>query len=344
VADRQKVGAEIRMEKPGMTDCTNDAGCVQADADYLETIALLQDEIARLERELLENGESGPGLERTDRSREDAGDPDALPDRQELQRLGTELAARDETINLLLDQLRLVEEAESASRVEWEQLTKWVAEVEQRVERQDGAGTEKLGLELDAQRRQAEESRSQLDLEHKAWNKQRRGLESEIQRLQALLARAAQEVAAPSDAAAIGILESENQRLRQLCQNLEETIKSEAQSLREAMEVRRCELEEARRERDLLRDERDRERREYEVAVASLRSQNSRAALAAHESEVHATGSDTRSDMSSALEADIRIREFRQHLKEIHCHEAEARNHNRLGARLSRLWSRTGPR
>ena len=332
------------MEKPGMMDGTSDPGCDQADADYLETIALLQDEIARLEEELLAHEEIGPSSAHTDRSRADPGDPDELPNRQELERLGAELAARDETINLLLDQLRLVEEAESASRVEWEQLTQWVAEVEERIERQDGAATEQLTLELDAHRSQAEECRLQLDLERKAWNDQRRGLENEIQRLQSLLARAAQEDAASSDGAAMAILDSENQRLRQLCHDLDETIKSEARSLREAMEMARRELEEVRRERDLVQDERDRERREYEIAVASLRSQVSRAALSAHESEGHATGSDASSDVPSALEADIRIREFRQHLKEIHCHEAEARNHNRLGARLSRLWTRTGPR
>jgi len=332
------------MEKPGMMDGTSDPGCDQADGDYLETIALLQDEIARLEAELLAHEETGPSSEHTDRSRDDPGGPDELPNPQELDRLGAELAARDETINLLLDQLRLVEEAESASRVQWEQLTQWVAEVEQRIERQDGAGTEKLALELDAHRRQAEECRLQLDLERTAWNDQRRGLENEIHRLQSLLARGAEENAASSDGAALAILESENQRLRQLCQDHDETIESEVQSQRQAMEKARREIEEVRRERDLVKDERERERREYEIAVASLRSQASRAAVTARESEGHATRSDASSDVPSAIEADIRIREFRQHLKEIHCHEAEARNRNRLTARLTRLWTRTGPR
>ena len=62
--------------------------------------------------------------------------------RQELARLDAELAARDETINLLLDQIQLVEEAESASRAEWEQLAAWVTEVEERVERQAGAASD----------------------------------------------------------------------------------------------------------------------------------------------------------------------------------------------------------
>ncbi len=332
------------MEKTGMMDGTSDSGCDQADANYLESIALLQDEIARLESELLAHEETGPSSAYSNRSRADAGPIDELPDRQELDRLGTELAVRDETINLLLDQLRHVEEAESASRLEWEQLTAWVAAVEQRIESQDGAATEKLAQELDAQRRQAEESRLQLDRERSAANDERRGLEKEIQRLHSLLARAAQKIAAPGDGAAIAILESENGRLRQRCQDLDEAIKSGAQSLREAMEMGRRELEDVRKERDLVQDERDRERREYEIAIASLRSLASRAAVSAQQGEARVARSDASSDVPSALEADIRIREFRQHLKEIHCHEAEARNNNRLTARLSRLWTRTGPK
>ena len=140
------------------------------------------------------------------------------------------------------------------------------------------------------------------------------------------------------------MLECENQRLRQLCHDLEATVKSETRSLRDAVEAGRRELEEVRKERDCVQDERDRERREYEIAIASLRSQSSRAALRAYESEAHVTRPETTDTVSSALEADLRIREFRQHLKEIHNHEAEARSHNRLGARLSRLWTRTGPK
>ncbi len=327
-----------------MMDGTSDPGCDQADANYLETIALLQDEITRLESELLAHEETGPSSAYSDRSRADAGAFDELPNRQELDRLGTELAVRDETINLLLDQLRLVEEAESAGRLEWEQLTAWVAEVEQRIDRQDGAAPEKLAQELDAQRRQAEESRLQLDRERTAGNDQRRGLEREIQRLQSLLARAAQKIAAPSEGVAIAILESENGRLRQRCQDLDEAVKSGAQSLRDALKTGQKELEDVRKERDLVQDERVREHREYEIAIASLRSLASRAAVSAQQGEGRAARSDASSDVPSALEADIRIREFRQHLKEIHCHEAEARNHNRLTARLSRLWTRTGPK
>ncbi len=50
-------------------------GCVQADADYLETIALLQDEIARLESELLAQDETGSRSAEIDRTTARRGRP-----------------------------------------------------------------------------------------------------------------------------------------------------------------------------------------------------------------------------------------------------------------------------
>ena len=190
------------MEKPGTMDGTSDPGCDQADGEYLETIALLQEEIARLEAELLAHEETGPSSEHTDRLRDAPGGPDGLPNQQELDRLGAELAARDETINLLLDQLRLVEEAESASRAEWEQLAQWVAEVEQRVERQQGAGTEKLdgaGCPAQAGRGMPVAARTGTQGRGRPAPRPR---ERDSRGSQSLLARAAQENAASSDGAA----------------------------------------------------------------------------------------------------------------------------------------------
>jgi hypothetical protein len=78
--------------------------------------------------------------------------------------------------------------------------------------------------------------------------------------------------------------------------------------------------------------------------VASLRAQVSRASLAAKEVAIAGAGTHKTDEHQSALEADMRIRAFRQHLKEIHQNETEVRNQNRLSARLSRLWSRTAPK
>ena len=128
---------------------------------------------------------------------------------------------------------------------------------------------------------------------------------------------------------------------------LEEASSAEIKTLREAAESARNEIAETRRQRDQIQDERNRERREYEIAVASLRAHASRASLVAGEQTAtatpaaKATESPKSTDNSIALEADMRIRAFRQHLKEIHCHETEARNRNKLSARLSRLWNRT---
>lgn len=107
--------------------------------EYLETIALLQDEVARLEQELRcrdqgpsEAPSAGAAPDR------DGIDPEpavgAAVARAEVQRLEAELAGREETIGLLLDQLGRVEEAQAASRAEWEQLAGWLDELEQRVE------------------------------------------------------------------------------------------------------------------------------------------------------------------------------------------------------------------
>jgi len=320
--------------------------------EYLETIALLQEEILRLESELLAREPATSSTLEFARKVEEEAQQTSRSNHQEIDQLRTELTIREETINLLLEQLRLVEEAEAASRAEWEQLSHWVAEVEQRVERQAEAGTGRQIEELANQQRQIDEYRSQLERERATWSQDRRALEQEVHRLESLLASATRESGNPSaDAEALAVLEAENKLLAKRYAELEETSSAEIGTLREAAESARRELEETRRQRDQIQDERDRERREYEIAVASLRTHASRASLAAGEHTATATSTANASsaateaprstDISTALEADLRIRAFRQHLKEIHSHETETRNRNRLSARLSRLWNRT---
>ena len=127
-----------------------DEGSEASIADYLETIVILQDEVARLEQELqlhqeghretTSTAEAGLHDEATLVSAREnvAGDPG------EVERFKAELASRDETIRLLMDELVRVEEAQEATRAEWEQLSAWVAELEHRVEGHDAgadAGT-----------------------------------------------------------------------------------------------------------------------------------------------------------------------------------------------------------
>jgi len=319
-------------------------------SEYLETIALLQEEILRLESELQAREPASSSVVDFGRRVEEEAQQASQSKREEIEKLRTELAIREETINLLLDQIRLVEEAEAASRAEWEQLSHWVAEVEQRVERQAEAGTGQQIEELTSQQRQIDDYRSQLERERTTSSQDRRALEQEVHRLGSLLASASRESGKPSaDAEALAVLEADNKLLAKRCAELEETTSTEFGTLREAAESARRELAETRRQCDQIQDERNRERREYEIAIAALRAHASRASLAAGEPTAAATAtpaakateSPKSTDNSIALEADMRIRAFRQHLKEIHSHETEARNRNKLSARLSRLWNRT---
>jgi uncharacterized small protein (DUF1192 family) len=323
----------------------------EAGAEYLETIALLQEEIARLENELLARDDSCQGTVAASRSCDDVVAPGDAGAARELERLASELASREETIGVLMDQLRLVEEAESTGRAEWEQLAHWVAEVEERVERQEQQGAGGNEEMIAAARRQAEDARSALDRERKDAAAKRRELERRIEELQEFLARqtargAVRDKVDASDqmARALAMLESENRRLRQSCDDLEESSRGELRLLGERLEAAERDLEVARKAHEAVQDERTRERREFEVAVASLRSQAARASIAAQETHMPSAGATSAGEEGASLDADMRIRAFRQHLKEIHTHEAETRNSKRLGARLSRLWNKTVPK
>ena len=205
--------------------------------------------------------------------------------RQELARLGAEISSRDETINVLLDQIQLVEEAESASRAEWEQLAAWVTEVEQRVERQASGEPAPNNEEVSAHRRLAEECQTRLERERESWKTQRLGLEREIERLEELVTRphTSPDAPAPDAGKAVAILEAENRRLRLLHQELEENSRAEIEDLRGSLESVQQALRMARGELEEARDDHERQRREFEIAMASLRAQATRASLAARE-------------------------------------------------------------
>src|SRR5262249_17997619 len=151
--------------EPWLTDAASEAAGTSA-ADR-ETIALLQEEIARLEAELLMYDESASADPQALRS---ASQP-TVQDEEAAERivsLRDELAGRDDTIALLLEQIRLADEAEAASRAEWEQLNSWVQEVERRVAEQGGARTD-FRDELEAERRSSEALRLSAEKEHRAW-------------------------------------------------------------------------------------------------------------------------------------------------------------------------------
>ncbi|MFO0888387.1 MAG: hypothetical protein U0790_04475 [Isosphaeraceae bacterium] len=312
----------------------------EAEDSYLETIALLQDEVARLEGELrARQGDEPPAPWDAAPPAPEAGEgPDGTAERD---RLAAELGARDETITLLLEQLQLVEEAERATRAEWEQLASWVTELEDRVDRRDREEGQGLSDRLAGLEQQLRESQTGYARDRAAWDQERRELRREIERLaEAATAAGSPKVESPPGTR-MRALEAEVRELRQRCLDQEAKHHQEVHGLTEALESARGQLEDARSQAAAVEDERERERREYETAVASLRAQVVRASL-------HATGqvgntAQPSSEASTALEADLRIREFRQHLREIHAQEQESRSRSGLGARLTRLWNRTSP-
>jgi hypothetical protein len=322
---------------------------IQTNADERatqETVALLLDEIARLENELRARDEAetwraeapptvpSPPVEPRDPS------PDSR-----VEDLTTALAGRDETIAVLLEQTCLFEEAAQAQRAEWEQLTRWVEEVESRVEEQGGRDS-RLGDELATERRRHVEAREGRESEARAWEVQRRSLEREVSDLRARLATPQHP---DGSNAAVVALEAENQRLREACAALDKAkaLAKEVKPLRERLAEALAECDRLRAELEHERDDRRREANEHEAELTALRSEHARAQLettAESQLSARAATADPGAPVTdSAAEADERIRALRDHLREIHQREAEERRARKLSARLSRLWHRTGP-
>jgi hypothetical protein len=320
-----------------------DGGDGDGVALYLETIALLQEEVARLEQELrsrdcgrCETPSYAPVCG------EDGIEPAAAPGdvaaaQAEAQELRAELSRREETIVLLLDQLRLVEEAHAATSAEWEQLAAWVGELEERVEGQDGTALRELQDRFAAQERHSDALRMRMEQERRAWEVRMKAYEGEIARLREALESSASSAPAAADpdraapgagaqAEAIEALQSENLGLRSA---LEELRREGGQAERsETLDVR---LAETLAERDTLRsqvarlrDEMARERLEHQAALAELQSRLTRASLARPEDPPRAAGAPANGH-ARALDADLRIRELRHHLLEIHQREEEER-------------------
>ena len=144
------------------------------------------------------------------------------------------MAGRDETIRLLLDELSRVEEAQAATRSEWEHLAGWVAELEHRVEGQDGDALHQLENRLAAQQQKADALQVKSEQDRRAWEAQRQIYQEEIARLQGTLDQVAKSPEAPGaddgrvtqgpgpDASVVEALQAENLRLRAAWQELVE--------------------------------------------------------------------------------------------------------------------------
>jgi hypothetical protein len=314
---------------------SNSAGPSAADQ---ETIALLEEEIARLEdelrlRDLAATAESqGLSAYHTQPAHDEEAE-------ERIALLGKELASREETIALLLEQTRLADEAEAAGRAEWEQLHNWIQEVERRVAEQSDPGTE-LREQLADERRTNEILRQTAEKELRSWEVQRLSLVAEVERLRSRFT----EVAGESDTslAALRALEFENRELRDAYDSLARSSVPEHEMDAIVAELQSVRQQHAAAIQDLkqLHDDRQREHNEHEAALNALRSQLARDSLRRQEEQIKSTVAVT-SSKESLLEADMRIRAFREHLKEIHHDETEQRLRRSLAARLSRLWNHT---
>ena len=182
-----------------------------------------------------------------------AASEDVAVARAAIERLEAELASREETIGLLLDQLSRVEEAQASGRAEWEQLCGWLAELEERVEGHDGDALLQLQEQLAGQEQQAEELRKKAAQDRRAGEAQQRIHEGEIARLHAELAHA--RAAAPgdtdgdgepaasgsvADSAVIEGLRSENLRLCAACEELTKRLDTESAETWEARLAESC--------------------------------------------------------------------------------------------------------
>jgi hypothetical protein len=332
-------------------------------ADYLETITLLQEEVARLEQELQWRDERQmEPTSNTFASVPDEAEPATALENlaggasdSEVERLSTELASRDETIRILLDELSRVEEAQTATRSEWEHLAGWVEELESRVEGQDENALRQIEIRLEAERQKGDALRMKSDHDRRAWEAQRQIYQEEIARLQV---RLDQVVTSPEASGAlegrvtqssgpnvevVEALQVENLRLRAAWQELVE--RASAAEHTESSDTKLAATEEERRQLsrqvEQLQDQRKLERLEHAATVAELQARLSQASLPGPEvppPEKSPAG------ISQMLEIDLRVRALRQHMMEMERCEKEERSQKRLAARISRLWSRTGRR
>jgi chromosome segregation ATPase len=330
-------------------------------ADYLDTIAILQDEVARLEQELQlhdERQRETTSIDEASLHDEAAADgalENVASEPGEVERVQAELVSRDETIRLLLDELNRVEEAQAATRAEWEQLAAWVAELEHRVEGHDEVALLELENRLAAQQQKVDALQVKSERDRRAWEAQRQIYQAEIARLQETLDQVANSPLAPGahdcrvtqgpdpDANVVEALQAENLRLRAAWQELVE--RSSAADRSESLDAQLAETlneqHQLRRQLEQIQDERKRERLEYQANVAELQTQLSQASLIEPEGPPSVQGPE---GISPNQDIELRLRALRQHLLETDQREKEERRQKHLISRLSRLWSRTGPR
>ena len=221
---------------------------------------------------------------------------------QRMQELIDEANRSDERVALLEEMLLAAEDANRSEREERSQLEAWVRDIEKKV----GDREEEHAAELEALKARLQEAAEQQ------------------QRLQKQLRKAASGVAGDANEQYDQILESLQQKNRDLEEGLAEARK---QSL--ALEKR---LESAQGGADeLLRAERAKLAKE-QAAVSRLRYE-----LSSKLTQIEQMPpSENRADQETGQ----RIRALREHLREIHEQEKDEVKESTLATRLAKLWKR----
>ncbi len=296
-----------------------------------ETITLLHDEIARLEAELRTYAEARVMDDPTATWDAQHGYENIEPYRARIVELSLELTAKEQTIELLLEQTQFYEESAAVRRAEWEQLQRWVEDVEQRIG-SGGADESHYREEIDAERQRAESLLRHVETERKSWETQRGSLEKEISRLRANGSQA-------PGAGPLAALEAENRRLREGCEQLQSAAATppDVERLRKKLSDTLSRFDAAEVEHRIAGDEWAREKNEMAAALAVARGEVARESKRSQGQNLEKVDPVAK---AAAVEADERIRAFRQHLQELDVREsAERASRGGLSARLSRLWN-----
>lgn len=273
------------------------------DSEAAESVEFLRAEVAQLQYELAERDAQLAELTEMSAGRSRDLDDDDEEDRVLLARLEemlVELEQSDQQSAVLERMLASSEEKSRAEQEESRQLTAWVDDIEARLSE-----------------REAEWRAEQEALQYRVNS----ALQERDQLLQQLTERA------QSDDAPLGSAEAEelrtmNLQLRQSLHQSEDKLAHLEQQLRE-------------------RDQQLAARSEAESALREehLKLAQERAALARQQAEMAtAQSANANHPNRPETEIDCRLREFRQHLREIHAEEQQTRT--TMADRISRLWAR----
>lgn len=266
---------------------------------------LMQVEIEFLRSELMERDARITELERRNDSHE--ADPDEdLPSRQEVESLVSrledllaELEHSDERLKTMAELLRASEEANQASEEERSQMESWMSEVERRVRQWE----EEWHAERETLNRRITELTQQRDEAEASQH----GKEPV-----AILKKLRQEIGRQETL--IETLQSERANLQQRIQAVE--VETHEQQVQQAVEA-------------ALREER------LQLSQAKAECARERAKLAQLQEELVSKQGALRSEPDLA---DVRIRAFREHLKEIRATEPNSRPTPSMSQRLGKLW------